>query len=333
MASPSRPTRRTGEGRPSVQRPAAHPAEPRVPADRPANGRRPRMPVASPYVAPFVAVCAVALSACMAFGNPILWTAANDFIEPGGVSDQPAPAEPGSADASPDAPEQEDDGREVIGSYQAISQSDDPGRRENIRLATEAIDGTVIEPGATFSFNEKVGDPSAERGYQEAAIISNGEVAQGDGGGVCQVSTALYIAAVKADMEIVERHPHSVPSDYAPIGLDATIVYGSFDLQLKNNTDTPMIIHAKAVGQTVDVSIEGAPLPEGRTVDATSQIVSRYEREDAAGTMRQYYVSEAFRVYYQDGERTTRDLLSSDIYQVDETSTVMTSEGSVDPNK
>ena len=150
---------------------------------------------------------------------------------------------------------------------------------------------------------------------------------------MCQVSTALYIAAVKADMEIVERHPHSVPSDYAPIGLDATIVYGSFDLRLKNNTDHAITIHAKAVGQTVDVSIEGDPLPEGRTVDATSQIVSRYERDDAAGTLRQYYVSEAFRVYYQDGVRTTRDLLSSDIYQVDENTPVTTSEGSVDPNK
>lgn len=178
-----------------------------------------------------------------------------------------------------------------------------------------------------------MGNTSAERGYQEAAVIRNGEVAQGDGGGVCQVSTALYIAAVKADMEIVERHPHSVPSDYAPIGLDATIVYGSFDLRLKNNTEHPMTIQAKAVGQTVDVSIVGDPLPEGRTVDATSQIVSRYERDDAAGTSRQYYVSEAFRVYYQDGVRTTRDLLSSDIYQVDENATVTTSEGSVDPNK
>lgn len=305
-------------------------AVPRPVADRPVMGRRPRFPVASPYAAPLVAVCAVALSACMAFGNPVLWESAAQQLADQ-VSDTPAPAPAPAAPAAPEAaPEPE---QEVIGEYQAISQSEDPGRSENIRLATEAIDGAVIEPGGTFSFNDTVGNTSAERGYKEAAVIRNGEVAQGDGGGVCQVSTALYIAAVKADLEIVERHPHSVPSDYAPIGLDATIVYGSFDLRLKNNTDQPMVIHAKAVGQTVDVSIEGKPLPEGRTVDATSQIVSRYERDDAAGTARQYYVSEAFRVYYQDGVRTTRDLLSSDIYQVNENATVMTSEGSVDPNK
>lgn len=332
MAPSNRPTLRQSDSRPAPARPSVErPAEPRVPADRPAFGRRPRMPVASPYVAPFVAVCAVALSACMAFGNPVLWSPAAQFSDPETVSDQPAPAAAPEQEGEQETLEQE--GQEVISSYQAISQSDDPGRRENIRLATEAIDGTVIEPGGTFSFNDVVGDTSAERGYQEAAVINDGQVAQGDGGGVCQVSTALYIAAVKADMEIVERHPHSVPSDYAPIGLDATIVYGSFDLRLKNNSDAPMVIHAKAVGQTVDVSIEGAPLPEGLTVDATSQIVSRYERDDAAGTSRQYYVSEAFRVYYQDGERTTRDLLSSDIYQVDETTPVTTSEGSVDPNK
>ena len=80
-----------------------------------------------------------------------------------------------------------------------------------------------------------------------------------DGGGICQVSTALYIAAVKADLEIVERHPHSVPSDYAPIGLDATIVYGSRDLRIKNNTDFPITIYAKAVGQTVSVNLLGKP--------------------------------------------------------------------------
>lgn len=299
--------------------------------EHPALGRRPRFPAASPYAAPLIAVCAVALSACMAFGNPVIWESAAQkepapVDEPAASNPAPAP-EPEKAEEEP-APEQE-----TIGEYQAISQSEDPGRSENIRLATEAIDGTVIEPGGTFSFNDVVGNTSAERGYQEAAVIRNGEVAQGDGGGVCQVSTALYIAAVKADMEIVERHPHSVPSDYAPIGLDATIVYGSFDLRLKNNTDHAITIHAKAVGQTVDVSIEGDPLPEGRTVDATSQIVSRYERDDAAGTLRQYYVSEAFRVYYQDGVRTTRDLLSSDIYLVDDSSTVTLAEGSVEPSK
>lgn len=312
------------------RRPRTAGPTPRAVPERSASPKRLHLPATSPVVLPFVAVCSIALSACMAFGNPVLWTTADQRMEP--VSDQPAPApEPAPAEpapAEPDAPDQQ-----IIGEYEAISQSNDPGRRENIRLAAEAVDGTVIQPGEEFSFNEIVGNSSAERGYREAAVIRNGEVALGSGGGICQVSTAIYIAAVKADLEIAERHPHSVPSDYAPIGLDATIVYDQFDLRIKNNTAHPITIRAKALGQTVKVEIVGDPLPEGRTVDATSHIVSQYVKEDAAGEERQYYVTESFRVYYQFGQRTTRDLLSSDIYLITDDAEVVLAEGSVEPNK
>lgn len=300
-------------------------------AERPAGPRRLHMPATSPIVLPIVAVCSIAMSACMAFGHPVLWTGnaipeVNDHPVQEPVP-QPTPEEqPDPVD--PDAPQQV-----IIGEYEAISQSSDPGRRENIRLAAEAIDGTVIEPGEEFSFNDIVGNTSAERGYQIAAIISNGDVAEGYGGGICQVSTALYIAAVKADLEITERHPHSVPSDYAPIGLDATIVYDHFDLRIKNNTAHALTIHMEALGQTVKASITGDPLPEGRSVDATSHIVSQYEREDDQGRLRQYYVTESFRVFYEYGQRTTRDLLSSDIYIIHEDSEVVLAEGSVEPSK
>ncbi|MCI8424508.1 MAG: VanW family protein [Adlercreutzia sp.] len=304
------------------------------PAARPvASRRRPTMPALAPGVFPLVVFCSLVLSAGMAFGNPTLWTtfdqrASDTPADVAAAADQEAAEgdEPAAADG--EAPEPV-----VRGEYQAVSQSEDPGRRENIRLGAEAIDGVVIQPGEEFSFNDVVGDTTSENGYQEAPVINNGEVAQGDGGGVCQVSTALYNAAVKADLEITERHPHSVPSDYAPIGLDATIVYGTFDLRIRNNTDHPVTIHAKAVGQTVDVSITGDPLPEGLTVDATSHVVSQYHRDNGSGHEQQYYVTESFKVYYQDGERTTRDLLSSDIYLVEDGDAVVMAEGSVDPNK
>ncbi|MCI8468260.1 MAG: VanW family protein [Eggerthellaceae bacterium] len=284
---------------------------------------------ASRAALPVVVLCSIAVASLMAFGNPYLWmtneqAAASQAPQPVAPDEAQAPVE----DEDPDAPEQV-----IIGQYQAISQSEDAARAENIRLAADAIDGTVVEPGATFSFNEVVGDSSAERGYQEAPVIRDGQVALGDGGGICQVSTALYIAAVKADLEIVERHPHSVVSDYAPPGLDATIVYGQSDLRIKNDTDHAITIYAKAVGQTVDVSIIGDPLGEGVTVDATSRIVDRYEKPNSKGEERQYYVAESFRVYYQDGVRTTRDLLSCDIYLVDDSSNVMLVEGSVEPSK
>lgn len=180
--------------------------------------------------------CSLLIACCIAFGGTN-WTASAQPSEDQ-LPEQNAIVEPGYY-------------QETIGSYEAISQSDDDERAENLRLAAEAINGYVIEPGATFSFNEVVGDTTAERGYKEAPVLYSSGLGSSDGGGICQVSTALYIAAVKADLEIVERHPHSVPSDYAPIGLDATIVYGSRDLRIKNNTDFPITIYAKAVGQTV----------------------------------------------------------------------------------
>ena len=197
--------------------------------------------------------CSLLIACCIAFGGTN-WTASAQPSEDQ-LPEQNAIVEPGYY-------------QETIGSYEAISQSDDDERAENLRLAAEAINGYVIEPGATFSFNEVVGDTTAERGYKEAPVLYSSGLGSSDGGGICQVSTALYIAAVKADLEIVERHPHSVPSDYAPIGLDATIVYGSRDLRIKNNTDFPITIYAKAVGQTVSVNLLGKPRDDGITIDA-----------------------------------------------------------------
>ena len=203
--------------------------------------------------------CSLLIACCIAFGGTN-WTASAQPSEDQ-LPEQNAIVEPGYY-------------QETIGSYEAISQSDDDERAENLRLAAEAINGYVIEPGATFSFNEVVGDTTAERGYKEAPVLYSSGLGSSDGGGICQVSTALYIAAVKADLEIVERHPHSVPSDYAPIGLDATIVYGSRDLRIKNNTDFPITIYAKAVGQTGSVNLLGKM--SSLRVDYDTQAVSHY---------------------------------------------------------
>lgn len=213
--------------------------------------------------------CSLLIACCIAFGGTN-WTASAQPSEDQ-LPEQNTIVEPGYY-------------QETIGNYEAISQSDDNERAENLRLAAEAINGYVIEPGATFSFNEVVGPTTADRGYKEAPVLYSSGLGSSDGGGICQVSTALYIAAVKADLEIVERHPHSVPSDYAPIGLDATIVYGSRDLRIKNNTEFPITIYAKAVGQTVSVNLLGKPRDDGITIDATSRVVDRYEQATKDGS-------------------------------------------------
>ena len=245
-----------------------------------------------------------------------------------------------SAPVLASAPDTKDD-QELLGSYRAISQSSNENRAENIRLASEAIDGIVIEPGETFSFNDAVGDTEHDERSLMAPVINDDQIVDGRGGGICQVSTALYIAALKADLEIVERYAHTLVSDYAPVGLDATLVYGQLDLRIRNNADTPVVIHADALGQTVEVALYGEPLPEGMAVDATSKIVDRFTVEPgeamqdggqqlAPGT---YYVAEGYRVYYENGMKTGSELLSTNTYKVGEYEQVSLGDGSGDPTK
>lgn len=130
------------------------------------------------------------------------------------------------------------------------------GRVQNIILSTKALNNTLLLPGEVLSFNETVGPPTAERGYQLAPIIMGGEVVPGYGGGICQTATTLYNAALKAGLEILERHAHSIPIDYVPPGMDATIAYESLDLKFRNNRLTPIIIKGWAAYQ-VSFSIMG----------------------------------------------------------------------------
>lgn len=291
-----------------------------------AHRREPVRPRAKRRTAPdiaVVAVCGALVAACM-----VLTTEAMPS-QTQAPAEQPAPvSQPEPQAQQPDVVE-----GEVIGSYQAISQSTNADRAENLRLAAEEIDGVVIQPGETFSFNDHVGDVEQDPRYRDAPVIVGGETVEGAGGGICQVSTALYIAALKADLEIVERHPHSIASDYAPIGLDATLVYGTMDLRIKNAGDAPVRISAAAVGQTVEVSIIGQPLETGLTIDATSKVVDQYTDDDGKGGSHLHYVAESYRVYYRDGVVQYRDLMHTDTYQVPQPSAVVLSEGSVDPSK
>lgn len=130
------------------------------------------------------------------------------------------------------------------------------GRLHNILLSTEALNNTLLLPGEVLSFQETVGPPVPDRGYQLAPIIVGGEVVPGYGGGICQTATTLYNAALLAELEIVERHRHSMPIDYVPPGMDATIAYDSLDLKIKNNQATPIIVKGWASYQ-VHFSILG----------------------------------------------------------------------------
>jgi vancomycin resistance protein YoaR len=119
----------------------------------------------------------------------------------------------------------------------------DRDRTYNLGLAASMLDGQVIMPGSVFSFNETLGDRSEARGFRYAPVIAGGTLVEGMGGGTCQVASTLYAAAFFAGMVIVERQPHSRPSSYIKLGLDATVSYPDLDLKIRNPFSFPVVIH------------------------------------------------------------------------------------------
>ena len=156
-------------------------------------------------------------------------------------------------------------------------------RASNVELAADAIDRKVIAPGATFSFNDAVGERTAAFGFAKAAVLRDGMLAEGTGGGTCQVASTLHAAALLAGLEIVSRAPHSRPSAYIRMGLDATVAFGTIDLKIKNAGAEPVTIRVHVTKGSLDVAFESAaPKP---AVTLTSEIVERapfanvYERD------------------------------------------------------
>ena len=116
-------------------------------------------------------------------------------------------------------------------------------RVENNHLACSAVSGYRLLPNEEFSFNKVVGPRKAENGYKKAPVLVNGEKVDGIGGGICQVSTSIYMAALNGGFEITERHGHGKPAAYAPVGFDATVVYNELDLKFVNNTQNTVYIY------------------------------------------------------------------------------------------
>ncbi|MCQ2438088.1 MAG: VanW family protein, partial [Clostridia bacterium] len=150
--------------------------------------------------------------------------------------------------------------------------SSSSNRISNIRLAMATINGTCLEPGESFSFNGVVGRRTTERGYKKAGAYANGEVTEEVGGGICQVSTTLFNAVDKADLQIDERHNHSLPVSYVDNGKDATVDYGNQDFRFTNNSDDKIYICCVVTDdKRVRVGIFGKLLPNGETITVESR--------------------------------------------------------------
>jgi hypothetical protein len=147
------------------------------------------------------------------------------------------------------------------------------GRARNVERAAELLDGVVIEPGETLSFNERVGPRTMRAGFRRAPVILAGELTDGVGGGVCQVASTLHAAAWEGGLEIVEHKTHSRPSSYLRMGLDATVAYPVIDLKVKNPFWFPVRVDARAADGEVVVRVVGAERP--REVESELRVLSR----------------------------------------------------------
>lgn len=147
--------------------------------------------------------------------------------------------------------------RDTLSTYTAENTSKKNTRDVNLRLACEAINGIILKPGQTFSYNDTLGKRTEEKGYKPAHAYADGQTVDVIGGGICQVSSTLYNCVLLADLEIVYRINHSYASSYVPLGLDATVSWGSIDFEFRNNTNSPIKIEAYSDGGNTTVTLKG----------------------------------------------------------------------------
>ncbi len=141
-----------------------------------------------------------------------------------------------------------------IGTYTTYYKTNVP-RANNVELAAQRINGIVVQPGGSFSFSQTILPRTAANGYVVAPVFVNKKVSKGTGGGICQVSSTLYAAMLNAGLPATERHPHSLPVDYLPEGLDATISGTALDLKFDNIYSQPIMIQASAANGALTVSL------------------------------------------------------------------------------
>ena len=162
--------------------------------------------------------------------------------------------------------------RDTLASTSTSLNSGNRPRTSNVRLACSFINGTILNPGEEFSYNGTVGQRTAARGFQSAGAYLNGRVVDEVGGGVCQPSSTLYMAVLRADLEVTERRNHSFTVSYTPLGEDATVSWGTQDFKFRNNTDYPIKIYAEQSGGQMSVKIVGTNI-DGKKVTTSREIL------------------------------------------------------------
>lgn len=217
----------------------------------------------------------------------------------------------------------------IISSYPTKYDITNENRVTNLEIAASKINGIILEPGEIFSFNKVVGERTTKNGFKEAIIYVDGELDYGIGGGICQISSTLYNAVLKANLEIVERKNHSMTVNYTPIGCDATVSYGSVDFKFKNSRSYPIKIQATVNTGIITISICGVKEENEYDIDIVTETTQKddfeivYENttsipkgtEVIKQTGKYGYKCSTYRVLYKNGKLVSKDLLSTDTYK------------------
>ncbi len=220
--------------------------------------------------------------------------------------------------------------KDKLGTYVSDFSNSDSNRANNVVLGASMLNGTIVMPGETFSFNEVMGDCGlSSRGFKPAAVFKAGKVVQEVGGGICQISSSLYVAALYANLGIVSRSNHALPVGYVPVSLDATVYYPYLDFKFKNTRDYPVkIVATTTSSRKLTISIYGTKEDKEYEVELTSwktgTIASKVQNQNdsslevgktkiiqagAAG-----FTSVAYKTVKYNGKVVSKTLLSEDSY-------------------
>lgn len=179
-------------------------------------------------------------------------------------------------------------------------------RTTNLILAANKINGTVLMPGEVFSYNKVVGERTIQAGYKEAPIYVEGRVEDGLGGGICQITTTLYNAALYANLDIIERSNHQFVPSYVGASRDATVVYGAIDFKFKNNRNYPIKITCSVANGTANFKIFGLKTDDDYQVEVSAKIT---------GTTSSAIYSQCYKTLKKNGTIVSTEIISKDIYK------------------
>lgn len=235
--------------------------------------------------------------------------------------------------------------KDLLGGYSTNYSTSSAGRCKNISVAAEKINGTVLYPGEEFSVAKTIGPLTAAGGYELAGAYENGQTVQSYGGGVCQVSTTLYNAVLKAELEVTQRSNHSMIVTYVKPSMDAAIAGDYKDLKFVNNLDTPIYIEGYTVGKDLYFNIYGEETrPSNRKVTYESEVVSEdnppvqfVATADPIGHIATAqgqhtgYVARLWKIVTVDGVEQSREAINKSTYK-SSPKIVNVGTASVDPN-